>query len=111
MQCFLSCVLLAVMCFEGCGVCTVTVALHVSVLCVCSAWCSCVRMYVWCCLMRVAWDIVCCIYVGVFALCVLRGLCETWFGCVVSESVLCGVWGVSCDWCCYRLGPACVRLA
>ena len=52
MQCFLSCVLWAVMCFEGCGVCSVTVALHVSVLCVCSAWCSCVRMYVWCCLMR-----------------------------------------------------------
>ena len=36
MQCFLSCVLWAVMCFEGCGVCTVTVALHVSVLCDCN---------------------------------------------------------------------------
>jgi len=36
------------MCLQGCGVFIVSVVLRVSVLRVCSALCSCVRMYVWC---------------------------------------------------------------
>jgi len=36
------------MCLEVCGVCIVTIVLLISVLCVCSAQFSCVRMYVCC---------------------------------------------------------------